>query len=317
MTTPTTSLRIVFMGSPDFAVPALRALVDAGYDVVGVYSQPPRPKNRGHKVEKTPVHEVAETYALPVFTPPNFKDAADRQTLMDLQPDVIIVAAYGLILPQSVLDIPPLGCVNIHGSLLPRWRGAAPIHRAMLAGDTQTGITLMRMDVGLDTGDMIATNIMDLHPDHVFQDVHDSMSQMGADLLMEHLMDYCAGIIDVLVQPDKGVTYAHKLTKDESLIDWNAPRDVVARHINTLNPWPSTHTFYQGQRIKIRATSRILNAHSNLLPGTLIDDDAHVVCGDGGILSLDILQREGGSPLSKDAFLRGFPLSAGSHFSNS
>lgn len=309
--------RIVFMGTPDFAVPALRALVEAGYDVVAVYSQPPRPKNRGHKVIKTPVHILADAYNIDVYTPVNFRHVDDRTQLQNLNPDVIIVAAYGLILPQSVLDIPPLGCVNIHGSLLPRWRGAAPIHRAMLAGDAVTGITLMRMDAGLDTGDMIAENTMDLHTDHTFEVVHDLMSHMGADLLMEHLLDYCAGHIDMRVQPDEGVTYAHKLTKDESLIDWTQPRDVIARHIHTLNPWPSTHTFYNGQRLKIRGVSRIIGAHSTHNPGTLIDDHAHVVCGDGGILSLDILQREGGSPLPKDAFLRGFPLPAGSVFSDS
>lgn len=306
--------RVVFMGTPDFAVPALQALLDDGYPVVAVYSQPPRPKNRGHQVMKTPVHVLADRYTLPVFTPSNFKDAADIQMLADLEPDVIVVAAYGLLLPQAILDIPPMGCVNIHGSLLPRWRGAAPIHRAMMAGDAQTGITLMRMDIGLDTGGMIAKAALDLHVDQMFEDVHDAMSQLGADMLVKHLLDYCLGHIEVEEQPEEGVTYAHKITKQEGDLDWNLPRDVLVRQIRALNPWPSTHAYIGGVRLKIRAASRVLDVISDAVPGTLIDDHAHVVCGDGHILSLDILQREGGSPLLKEDFLRGFPLPKGHRF---
>ena len=316
MTQDTSKPRIVFMGTPDFAVPALQGLIDAQYPIAGVYCQPPRPKNRGHHVIKNPVHVLADHYNLPVYTPPNFKSSQDLEILKNLNPDVIIVAAYGLILPQSVLDIPPMGCLNIHGSLLPRWRGAAPIHRAMLAGDEVTGITLMRMDAGLDTGDMLATAKISLDIDHIFDEVHHTMSHLGADLLMQHLLDYCTDMINLTAQPDDGVTYAHKLKKDESLIDWDAPRDRIARQIKALNPWPSTHTFYKGVRLKIRAASRILDISSTLPPGTLIDDEAHVVCGDGGILSLDILQRDGGAPVKKGDFLRGFPLLPGSRLSS-
>ncbi len=303
-------MRIVFMGTPEFAVPAFKALMKNGYDVVAVYTQPPRPKNRGYQVVKTPIHKASENYCIPVYTPTGLKRMDAQKSFFDVRPDLAIVVAYGLILPESILHAPCLGCLNIHGSLLPRWRGAAPIHRAMLAGDAVTGITLMQMDEGLDTGDIIRVAEYPLVPADTFQKVHDDLSQLGANLLIKTLPDFIAGKIRLQKQPLEGMTYAQKLGREEGLIDWSRPALDIMRHVKTLNPWPGAYTFYKGQLLKIKDVSLVEDSSlTESVCGTL-HPHGLVTCG-RGILSLDILQREGGKPLSKDDFLRGFPLTEG------
>lgn len=299
------------MGTPDFAVPTLRMLVEHGYNVVGVYTQPPRPKNRGHHVTKSPVHLYAEEHDLPVFTPTSFKEEHEKKVFADQKADLAIVVAYGLILPKIILESPRLGCVNIHGSLLPRWRGAAPIHRAMLAGDEKTGITLMHMDEGLDTGDMIISEEMWIHANDTFSKIHDAMSLMGAQLLLKELPKILEERGARTPQPAEGITYAEKLSKKEGNIDWHQSADAILRRIHALNPWPGTTTLYKGQFLKIKAVSFVekdtLVLAEEDRPGTLFPG-GYVLCGDGAFLSLDILQKEGGRPLSKEEFLRGFLL---------
>lgn len=306
--------RLIFMGTPDFAVPTLRILVEHGYNVVSVYTQPPRPKNRGHQVTKSPVHLFAEEHHLPVFTPLSLKEEKDQRIFAAQKPDLGIVVAYGLILPKVILEIPRLGCVNIHGSLLPRWRGASPIHRAMLAGDDKTGITLMHMDEGLDTGDMITSEDMPLHVYDTFSKIHDSMSLLGAQLLLKSLEQILEGGSVRIPQSSVGVTYAQKLSKQEGVIDWQQSATVILRCINVLNPWPGTTTLYKGHSLKIKAASfvekqRFVTAIQDAphRPG-MIFPGGYVLCGDGELLSLDIVQKEGGKPLLKEDFLRGFPL---------
>ena len=303
--------RLIFMGTPEFAVPPLKMLVENGYNVVGVYTQPPRPKNRGHHINKSPVHLCAEMYNLPVWTPASFKQEEDQEIFKAHEADLAVVVAYGLLLPKIILDAPHLGCVNIHGSLLPRWRGAAPIHRAMLAGDGVTGITLMHMNEGLDTGDMIATADIPLHPNDTFQKIHDEMSLLGASLLLKTLPSILSKDALRTLQPLMGVTYAHKLSKQESWIDWNQSAQSILRQIKTLNPWPGTMVFYRGHIIKIKEASFVEHHQFELLdhhkPGCLFPN-GYVLCGNGEFLSLEVLQKEGGKPLAKEEFLRGFPL---------
>ncbi len=307
-------MRIVFMGTPPFAVPALESLHKAGLEVVAAYSQPPRPKNRGHEVTKSPVHEKAEALGIDVFTPATFKDEAAREVFFSHKADLAVVVAYGLILRKDILNSPRLGCINIHGSILPRWRGAAPIHRAMLAGDRMTGITIMQMDEGLDTGPMLSQAEYPLDASMSFQEVHDAMSILGAELLIKTLPDYSTGKIVPETQPEQGVTYAKKLTKEEGHLDFTKSSLDIVRQVNTLNPWPGTYTHYQGQTLKIHAVSMTSQPlPTQISAGTLLEE-GFVACGDG-VISLDILQRSGGKSLGKNDFLRGFELKAGEVFS--
>ncbi len=303
-------MRLIFMGTPTFAVPPLQALLDNGYTIVAVYTQPPRPKNRGHHLAQSPVHVLAESFNIPVYTPTTLRNSEEQILFKHHHADLAIVVAYGLILPAPILQAPRLGCINIHGSLLPRWRGAAPIHRAMLAGDALTGITLMHMDEGLDTGDMLSTATLPLDIHDHFEKVHDAMSDLGANLLIQTLPAFIKGQITPQKQPSHGVTYAHKITKDEGVIDWALPATDILRRIKTLNPWPGTATLYKGQPLKIREASLLeMQEKHDYMTGTLLDN-ACVLCKDG-ILSLDVLQKESGKPLLKDDFLRGFPLEVG------
>jgi len=309
-------MRIVFMGTPEFAVPALKALHKNGYDVVAVYSQPPRPKNRGHAVMKSPVHQTAEDLGLLVLTPTTLKTVESQSIFSQHQADLAVVVAYGLLLPKEILNAPKYGCMNIHGSLLPRWRGAAPIHRAMLTGDFMTGITLMQMDEGLDTGDMIAKAEYSLEGVSSFKQAHDELSLLGADLLIQTLPLYFANTLTPEKQMDEGVTYAHKLKKDEGHLDFSKTGEEILRAIQTLNPWPGTYTHYQDQLLKIHNASFMKKNDSANYPqedvGTILDNGC-VVCANG-VISLDVIQRPGGKPLSKGEFLRGFPLESGSKF---
>lgn len=304
-----TKLRLVFMGTPDFAVPALRALHAAGHEIAAVYCQPPKPSGRGQEVHKTPVHRAAEELGLVVFTPKSLRGAEEQAALAALAPDVIVVAAYGLILPQAVLDIPRLGCINIHGSLLPRWRGAAPIHRAILAGDSETGITIMMMEAGLDTGPMLLKGVLPITSETTAQTLHDAMAVLGADLIVTALNDLAAGKLKAQPQPDEGATYAAKLTREDGVIDWQKPAAEIERQVRALNPWPSCVLTLQGEAIKL-LKSEVRDDLSGEA-GTLLDKEFTVACGQGA-LRLTLVQRAGKKPTDGASLLRGLRLDVGS-----
>ena len=301
-------MRIVFMGTPEFSVPVLDALVEAGHDIAAVYCQPPRPAGRGKKDRPTPVHARAAELGLMVRHPVSLKGAAEQAEFAALRTDVAVVVAYGLILPQPVLDAPAHGCLNIHASLLPRWRGAAPIHRAIMAGDTQTGICIMQMEAGLDTGPVLLRSTTPIRAEETTASLHDRLSGMGAALIVRAL-----DRLDTLTpmpQPEEGVTYAHKIDKSEARIDWAAPAEEVDRKIRGLSPFPGAWTEIDGQRVKLLA-SRLATGAGN--PGTLLDDTLTVACGRGAIQLLR-LQRAGKGAQDARTFLRGFPLDKGRQF---
>ncbi|MDD2324806.1 MAG: methionyl-tRNA formyltransferase [Alphaproteobacteria bacterium] len=304
-----TKLRLVFMGTPDFAVPALKALVAAGHDVVAAYCQPPKPAGRGQTVHKTPVHLVAETLGIGVLTPRSLRDQTAQQELAALKPEVIVVAAYGLILPQAVLDIPPMGCLNIHGSLLPRWRGAAPIHRAILAGDVETGITIMKMEAGLDTGPMLLTGKLPITSETTAQLLHDAMADLGARLIVEALDCLTQGQLEAVAQPEEGVTYAAKLTREEGLIDWTQSAAMIERQVRALNPWPSAFFNWNGETIKV-LQAELVSGQKGSAGGMLLDERFTVACGQEAV-RLVLVQRAGKKPTDGASFLRGARLPVG------
>lgn len=308
----TAHLRIIFMGTPDFAVPALRALHDDGHQIVAVYCQPPKKSGRGQKINKTPVHITADELSIPVCTPKSLRTQEAQDELASFKADMIIVAAYGLILPQEVLDMPQYGCINIHGSLLPRWRGAAPIHRALLAGDTETGITIMQMDAGLDTGDMLKKGSIAITHETTAQSLHDAMADLGAGLIIESVPEIVDGSIQAIKQPDEGVTYAEKLSREEGLIDWNNSATDIERQIRSLTPWPGTYFQFGKEKIKVHEAKLIQNQSGEA--GTLINQDFTVACGDGA-LRLTKIQRAGKKPTDGASVLRGMRLSNGIKFS--
>ncbi|APG45768.1 methionyl-tRNA formyltransferase [Phaeobacter porticola] len=299
-------MRIIFMGTPDFSVPVLDALVDAGHEIVAVYCQPPRPAGRGKKDRPTPVHARAEALGLEVRHPVRLKGEDEQQRFASLQADVAVVVAYGLILPQPVLDAPHHGCLNIHASLLPRWRGAAPIHRAIMAGDTQTGVCIMQMEAGLDTGPVLLRDATEIGGTETTAQLHDRLSHMGAALIVSAVDQL--GSLKSDPQPDDGVTYAHKIDKAEAKIDWQRPAVVVDRQIRGLSPFPGAWCEIEGQRVKLLA-SRVVDGNGT--PGTVLDDQLTVACGEGAVELLR-LQRAGKGAQARDVFLRGFPVSAGS-----
>jgi methionyl-tRNA formyltransferase len=297
---------VIFMGTPDFSVPALEALIhDPLYNVVCVYTQPPRPAGRGHRVIPSPIHQCADRHSIEVRHPLTLKTAEEQEKFRALNADIAIVAAYGLILPRPILESPTHGCLNIHASLLPRWRGAAPIQRAIEAGDKETGITLMQMDIGLDTGDMITKASCTVTKDTTAKTLHDQLSSLGATLLLKTLPDYLDGKIPATPQPEEGVTYAHKITKEEALLDWPQPASVLERKIRALTPFPGTWFLHKDQRIKIHSAT-VLAEKTDAAPGTVLNDTGDIACGDGTILRPTLLQKEGGKPLPLAEFLRGF-----------
>jgi methionyl-tRNA formyltransferase len=304
----TSRLRIIFMGTPNFSVPTLQKLIDSQHQVVAVYSQPPRPSGRGHHLQKSAIHQLAEAHSIPIFTPTSFKDPEQVALFSSHQADVGVVIAYGLILPQNILDIPRLGCLNVHASLLPRWRGAAPIQRAIEAGDPQTGITIMKMDAGLDTGHMLLKKSVPITPQTTSSDLHDTLANMGASLLLETINGYDSGTIAPTPQPSEGVTYAKKLTREEGQIDWRDPAQTWIRKIQAFTPWPGVWFEYQSVRLKVLAAELIADLQGE--PGTILDDELTVACSSGA-LRLKILQRPGGEPLDAQSFLRGHPLPKG------
>lgn len=303
-------MRVVFMGTPDFAACALDAVVSAGHQVVAVYSQPPRPAGRGQKERPSPVQARAEALGLEVRTPTSLRTVEAQQDFAALQADIAVVAAYGLILPQAILDAPRLGCINIHGSLLPRWRGAAPIQRAIMAGDAESGITIMQMEAGLDTGPMLTRESLPITPITTAASLHDQLAEMGARMVVEALDGLAAGRLTATPQPAEGVTYAAKIDKAEAHIDWARPASDVARHINGLSPFPGAWCEVNGERVKILLAEQVAG-HSTATAGTLVDERLLVACGDGGAVRLLRLQRSGKAPLEAEALLRGWSLSAG------
>lgn len=291
------------MGSPDFAVPALRALVAAGHEVAAVYCQPPKPAGRGQRETPCPVHRAALEMGLPVRTPARVKrDAAEHAAFAALDLDVAVVAAYGLILPPAMLEAPRRGCLNIHASLLPRWRGAAPIHAAILHGDAESGVTIMRMEEGLDTGPMLLREAIPLTPRSTTPELHDALAQMGARLILRALDEDPPAT----PQPEAGVTYAPKLTKADGALDFRQPAPVLDARIRAMNPWPGAFFTHQGEALRVLAAEP---AKGDGPPGTVLHG-LTIACGTGA-LRLTRLQRPGRGPLDAETFLRGYNLPPG------
>jgi methionyl-tRNA formyltransferase len=304
-------LRIAFMGSPEFAVPTLRAVLAAGFEVACVYSQPPRPAGRGQAERPTPVHVFALGRALEVRTPQNFKSEADRTAFADLKLDAAVVVAYGLLLPRAILEAPRLGCFNLHGSLLPRWRGAAPIQRAVMAGDPRTGVQVMRMDVGLDTGPILLSAETPISEDDTTQDVHDRMSVLGADLMVRALTLIEAGLAVETPQSEEGIVYAAKVSPDEARIDWSRPAAEVSAHIRGLSPHPGAWFELPTEKgpVRIKALHARV-AEGGGPPGETLDAALTVACGEGAV-RLTRLQRSGKGPMKAEDFLRGAAVPRG------
>jgi methionyl-tRNA formyltransferase len=298
------SPRIGFMGTPDFALKILQALLEASYSVVAVYTQPPRPVGRGYKVIPSPVQKFAEEHNLPVFCPETLKTEEAQKEWQALNLDVAIVAAYGLLLPKKVLEAPKRGALNVHASLLPRWRGAAPIQRAILEGDADTGVTIMKMDIGLDTGDVISMKKMALTPEMTTPLLFEKLATLGAEALLEVLPAYLEGKVKPIPQPTEGVSYAKKLEKAEGFLNWNLPASILDQQIRALNPWPGTWFDVGEDRIKVLEAEIIPGTFSEA-PGTIIDERLTIVCQEGALRPLKV-QKVGKAPLSTDEFLRGF-----------
>jgi methionyl-tRNA formyltransferase len=298
-------LRVAFAGTPDFAVPPLEALRASAHTLVGVLTQPDRPKGRGQQLAASPVKQAAQRHGLPVLQPQSLKNEAARAELAALRPDVLVVVAYGLILPQAVLDLPRLGCVNIHASLLPRWRGAAPIQRAILAGDAETGVSIMQMDAGLDTGPVLLKQRISIAENDTGGSLHDKLAALGAPALLEALQGLEAGTLRAEPQPSTGATYAEKLQKAEAPIDWSHEASAIERQVRAFNPWPVAETRLGGEQLRIfmaRAQSEGTNSAAH---GTVVaarDDAIIVACGSGS-LSITELQRAGKRRVTAREFL--------------
>ncbi len=300
-------LRIAFMGTPDFSCSVLKALIDSDHDVVCVYSQPPRRAGRGKSMRPTPVHQLAEENGIPVRTPQSLKDPQEHAAFEALNLDVAIVVAYGLLLPKAILDAPKYGCLNLHASLLPRWRGAAPIQRAIMAGDPETGVGIMQMAEGLDTGDVLAEVRVPIGPNTTAGSLHDELASAGSQLMVDTIAKLGSDKITPQVQPDVGVTYAKKIDKAEAKIDWRLPATQLSAHIRGLSPFPGAYFEHEGTRVKIVNVEVVSGSGA---PGELIDDNLCVACGEDA-LRLTALQRAGKSLMDAKTFLNGFPLPKG------
>jgi methionyl-tRNA formyltransferase len=292
------------MGTPDFAVPTLRALVAAGHEVAAAYTQPPRPAGRGKKLQPSPVQMVAEGLGIEVRSPKSLKSVEEQAAFAALGADVAVVAAYGLILPQAVLDAPRHGCLNVHASILPRWRGAAPIHRAIMAGDVVTGVTIMQMEAGLDTGPMLAT-IRTPVEDKTTGELTEELAELGANLMVQTLRELGKHV--AVAQEDEDATYAPKIDKAEARIDWSLPAEQVMRQIHGLAPFPGAWCEIDGERVKLL---RAVVVEGNGNPGQVLDDRLAIACGTGAI-RLERLQRAGKPAMDREDFLRGNPVVAG------
>ena len=306
-------LRIVFAGTPEFSVPALQALHDAGHSIVAVYTQPDRPAGRGREVASSAVKQRALALGVPVEQPPTLKSPDAQQRLAAYAPDLMVVVAYGLILPQAVLDIPRLGCLNIHGSLLPRWRGAAPIQRAVLAGDERTGISIILMDAGLDTGPELLRRELTIGPHETGGELHDRLAPLGAQAIVEAVQGWAAGTLRAMPQPAAGATYAVKIRKDEARIDWTRTADEIDRQVRAFNPWPVAETRLGGEQVRIWEACPVTAenaAEPHAAPGTVLKAPAGrlVVATGGGLLELLTVQFPGRKPLKARDILNSRPL---------
>ncbi len=305
------SLRLVFMGTPDFAVPTLTELLGQGHEIVAVYTRPPAQGGRGLDLRPSPVQRTAERFGLPVLHPRSLRGAAEQAAFAGHKADLAIVVAYGLILPRAILDAPALGCVNLHASLLPRWRGAAPIQRAVMAGDARSGVSVMRMEEGLDTGPVGMVEAVDISPAMTAGELHDRLAALGADLMARAVAAMARGSLQFAAQPEQGVTYAAKLTNDDSRIGWHADNIALHNQIRGLSPFPGAFADVDlgkgPERLKIL---RAEAAEGSGEPGTLLDDAGLVACGSGALRLLQV-QRAGKSAMAADAFLRGARLGRG------
>jgi methionyl-tRNA formyltransferase len=305
------------MGTPDFSVPTLMEIVGQGHDVVACYSQPPRPAGRGMDLKKSPVHEAAESFGIPVYTPTSLKSPEEQAQFAALDADVAVVVAYGLLLPKPILDAPEHGCLNLHASLLPRWRGAAPINRAIMAGDKETAVQVMRMEEGLDTGPVCMSETVAIGPNMTAGELHDQLSGLGGDLMVRALAALSRNALGEQAQSENGVTYAAKLSKQETRIDWSSPADEVHNHIRGLSPFPGAWCEMplggKSERVKILRSSV---ADGDGAAGTVvaIDEGPVIACGTGAV-RLEQVQRAGKKPMSGADFLRGAALSAGTSLS--
>jgi methionyl-tRNA formyltransferase len=304
----TESLRIIFAGTPDFSVPPLRALLDSTHQVVAVYTQPDRPAGRGRKLAEGPVKQTAKAAGVPVYQPVNFKEAGALSGLQALDADLMIVVAYGLLLPVAVLEAPRLGCVNIHASILPRWRGAAPIQRAVLAGDRESGVTIMQMEKGLDTGPMFLIKRLPLAPNETGGSLHDRLATLGAEALMEALPGIADGSLVPQPQDDSQSNYAKKLDKAEARIDWRQPAEQIERLVRAFNPWPVAHTAYEDANLRVWEAHVVSGVGA--APGTVMTADRQgidVATGDG-LLRITRLQMPGKRAMAAEDFLNAHPI---------
>lgn len=308
-------LKIIFAGTPDFAVPALAALIEAGHHIVLVLTQPDRPSGRGMKLKASPVKELALQHNIAVFQPETLKDVDTQTQLEKVKADVMIVAAYGLIIPTNVLQMPRLGCYNIHASLLPRWRGAAPIHRSLLAGDAETGVTIMEVVPALDAGAMVSKGVLPISQRDTSQSLHDALAKIGADLMVDAMQQLAdTGNLPSTMQDESLVTYAEKLQKAEARIDWTQTADLISRQVRAFNPFPVAHAILNGEvcRIWMATQSDVV---SNVKPGTILDvgTNIQVACGQGALI-VEELQLPGGKRLKTKDFIAGQNLKVGQHF---
>ena len=305
-------LRLIFMGTPDFAVPILDALVDTGHHIAAVYCQPPRRAGRGQRLRPSPVQVLAEARGLDVRTPTSLKGAEEQAAFAALDADAAVIAAYGLILPTAVLEAPRLGCVNVHASLLPRWRGAAPIQRAILAGDSETGVTIMRIIEEVDAGPVLLAKTIPIGHHTTAAALHDQLSALGARLMVEALEGYAAGRLTPTPQPAAGITHAAKIKPEDGRLDWRRAATELERQVRALSPAPGAWFEHAGQRIKV-LEAEVADGAPGTAPGTLFDGRLTVACGTGA-LRLTKVQRSGKAAVDAMAFLRGYPMEAGTRF---
>ncbi len=307
------SLRVIFMGTPDFSVPTLMEIVGQGHDVVACYSQPPRPAGRGMDLKKSPVHEAAESFGIPVFTPQSLKGAEEQEAFAALNADVAVVVAYGLLLPKPILEAPEYGCLNLHASMLPRWRGAAPINRAIMAGDKETAVQVMRMEEGLDTGPVCMSETVAIGENMTAGDLHDKLSSLGGDLMVRALAALSRGALGDQTQAEEGVTYAAKLSKQETRIDWSKPAAEVHNHIRGLSPFPGAWCEMPlgGKMERVKVLRSTLGKGSGTPGSVQTGGDVPVISCGAGAVRLEQVQRAGKKPMSGAEFLRGASLSDG------
>ena len=307
-------MNIVFMGTPEFAVPCLQRLIDEKHNVLGVFTQPDKPKGRGHKIQFPPVKELAVKYDIPVFQPQKMKDGEALKILKELNPELIIVVAYGKILPKEILELPKYGCVNMHASVLPKYRGSAPIQWCVLNGEKISGVTSMQMDVGLDTGDMLLCKTCEIGDDDTAGDLHDKLSLIGADVMSETISMIENNSLSPKKQDDTKSTYAPMLTKELCPVDWSKSAKEIHNQVRGLSPWPVATSVLNGKKFKIYKTT--ISGKSNKKPGEIVNTDntISVCCGDGNCINIDILQTEGKKAMSSADFLRGNHIEIGELF---